>query len=301
LVYIEGAREDSQKWLAVVDADGNNRHRLLEITEMNIQGLSISQDGKTVLLAREERRVIQIPHQGHIDLETKYPDNILKIDIATGTVVPLTDFNDIRASYPVYSPNGKQIAFMGRTDDPQTHFDIYVMNADGTNVRRMTQHNGEMFYPGSVLHWSPDSRKVLYDLITVWVDDSTAYLDIFVLDVATSKEVNLTNTDNISENEPRWSPNGKKIAFMSSAGVEYPNYIYVMDADGHNLKEVAARLGQPSWLPDNRRLVAAGRWEDGTIAMVTVDAESGKIKKLVPYRLIVDNYSGMQYPVWLGK
>jgi hypothetical protein len=83
--------------------------------------------------------------------------------------------------------------------------------------------------------------------------------------------------------------------------VEYPDYLCVMDPDGRNITQRAKFLGSPSWLPDNRRLVAVGKVEDGTVAIVTVDTENGDIKNLVPYRLIMDTYSGMQYPVWLGN
>jgi dipeptidyl aminopeptidase/acylaminoacyl peptidase len=128
------------------------------------------------------------------------------------------------------------------------------------------------------------------------VDDSTAYLDIFVLDVATSKEVNLTNTDNISENEPCWSPNGKKIAFTAGSGWEWG--VYVMDADGNNINKVGDDLRQPSWLPDNRRIMAMRTMADRVYSLVNIDIDGRNMKTLIESG---DKYTYVSDPVWLGR
>ena len=300
LVHIGGARADPTRWLSVVDADWGS-HRLMEITD--IRGLSISPDGQTVLMARQERRVIEIAHEGHIDLETEYPTNIIAVDVESGEMKALTDFTDIQAESPVFSPDRKKIAFIGRTDDPQTHFDVYVMNADGSGLRRLTHNHGFIsFYQG--LQWSPDSRKILYGLETLMLSDIDHYDDIFVLDVASGQSINLTNTPEIDDAYFSWSPDGKKIAFMSTRELRpgiSDTGVYVMGAEGENVTEVPALEGRPAWLPDSRTLIATGRAQDGTLAMVAVDVESGDFKLLIPYTSISGNYSGMSDAVWLGN
>jgi Tol biopolymer transport system component len=296
LIYIEGTREDPEKWLAVVDADGSNRHRVFNITDMNINGLSISPDGKTVLLAREEQRVIQIPHLGHIDLETKHPNNIYEVDVGSAEMKPLTDFLDIGAEAPVFSPDGKKIAFIGHTADPQTHDDVYVMNVDGSDIRRLMHHDGVMIRPGSVLQWSPDGKNILYDLITIMVDDTTDFDDLFTMDISSGKVVNLTNTDNVSEGEPYWSPDGKKIAFTAGSGWEWG--VYVMDADGNNIKKVGDDLRQPSWLPDNRSIMAMRTMADRVYSLVIVDIDGQNMRTVIQSG---DKYTYVADPVWLGE
>ncbi len=299
LVYIEGARGDATRWLSVVDADGSNKRRLVEITDL--RGLSISPDGETVLLASQERRVVEIPHDGHIDLESKYPVNISAIDVDSGDVKALTDFTDIEAESPVFSPDASKIAFIGRTDDPQTHFDIYVMNADGTDVRRLTHNHSFISFCG--LQWSPDSRNILYGLETLMLSDIDHYDDVFVLEVASGQSVNLTNTPEADDAYFSWSPDGTKIAFMSSQELRpgiIDTGVYVMGAAGENVTEVPALGGRPAWLPDSRTLMATGWAEDGTLAIATVNVDNGVAKTLVSYASISANYTGISDVTWLA-
>lgn len=296
LLYIEGTREDKEKWLAVVDADGSNQRRLLDITKMNIPGFSISPDGATALLAYQE--LAEVIRDGETYLEPHSLPAIISIDIVSGKKTTLTNFTDINTNAPVFSPNEKLIAFMGRTDVPETNFDLYIMNADGTEVKRMTQHHGVLPYLESGLQWSPDNRKVLYSLVTSF-NDSTGYSDLLVLDITTGEEVNMTNTDNISENDPRWSPDGKLIAFTLLSGKYQTPFTMVMDAGGTNLKTVAKWLSYVSWLPDSRRLIGMGQTEESVPAVIIIDIDGINTEILLPFSVIADNYSGMSYPVWL--
>ena len=299
LVAVGGDRSDQSRWIAVLGVDGYER-RLMDIAE--IRGLSLSADGKTVLIARPERKDIQVQHEGHVDIETKYPNNILAIDVESAAIRTLTDFTDIQAQSPVFSPDLKKIAFIGRTDDPQTHFDVYVMDADGSHLRRMT-HNHSFLSLFQGLQWSPDSRRILYGVETLALSDIDHYDDIFVLDVASGESMNLTKSPLDDDAYFRWSPDGNKIAFTSTKELRpgiYDFRIYVMDTRGENVTEVPALKGRPSWLPDSRTLLSTGRAEDGTMAVVTVDSKTGEPKILIPYSSISDNYSGMSDVIWLG-
>lgn len=298
LVFIDGARLDPTRWISVVDSDGNNRRRLTEATY--IRGMSISPDGETVLLAREDRKVVEVPHDGHVDLETRYPVNIFGVSVDSGEMKRITDFNGIQAESPVFSPDGKQIAFVGRTDDPQTHFDVYVMDADGTDLRRLTHNHSFVSFQG--LQWSPDSNKVLYGLETLMLSDIDHYDDVFVIDVASSKSTNLTNTPEIDDAYFTWSPDGRNIAFVSTETLRpgiWDTGVYVMDANGSNVRRIAGLEGRPSWLPDSVTLMATGRAEDGTLAIVIARVDNGERKTLFAYSSISRKYSGVSDVVWL--
>jgi len=297
LVYTEGSRKDPLKWLSVVDTYRTNRQHLLDITNMNIQGFSISSDGKTVLLAYQE--LSEVVREGVKYLESHTPHNIMAVDIESGRMAPLSCFNDIDASSPVFSPDGKQIAFMGRMDDPETYFDLYIMNADGTELKRMTHHHGVLPYLESGLQWSPDNRKILYSLVTSF-DDSAGYNDLLLIDVYTGIEVNLTNTDNISENGPRWSPDGQKIAFTQVRGKYQVPFATVMDVGGSDLKTVAKWLTNVSWLPDSQRLIGLGQTEESIHAIITIDIDGTNTEILLPLSNLNENYSGISYPLYLG-
>src|SRR5689334_6609212 len=58
-------------------------------------------------------------------------------------------------SYPHFSPDGKQLAFVGREEGPS---EVFVMPALGGPAQRLTYHSGRC----RVLGWSPDGEEILY-------------------------------------------------------------------------------------------------------------------------------------------
>lgn len=91
---------------------------------------------------------------------------------------------------PVWSPDGSRIAF--------TTGGIEVVNLDGTGRRTVTQSTA---FPGS-LTWSPDGTRLAY----VGRGTEPHDTDIYVADVETGKETNITNGP-APDNFPAWSPN----------------------------------------------------------------------------------------------
>lgn len=78
--------------------------------------------------------------------------------------------------------------------------------------------------------------------------------EIYVMDLATLKSTRLTRNDVLDE-YPRWSPDGRLIAFYSDR--DGTRQIYVMDADGKNARRVTGRFPineDPGWSPDGSRL-----------------------------------------------
>jgi Tol biopolymer transport system component len=298
LLYIEGATRDREKWLSIVDSDGKSKHRILDISMKGVQGFSISPDGKTAILDYQD--LAEVVRDGETNLEPYSPPSIISVNIESGKLTTLTNSDEINASYPVFSPNGKRIAFIGRTDDPETHTDLYIMNSDGTNLKRMTHHHGIMFYPGNVLYWSPDCRKVLYVMMNNFVDSET-FTDLFMANVTSGEESNLTKTESETEMEPRWSPDGKLLAFTRLSGKYQTPSTIVMNAGGTHLKTVAKWFSSASWLPNSRRLIGMGQTEESIPAIITIDIDGVNTEILLPFSVIADNYSGMSYPMWLGE
>jgi Tol biopolymer transport system component len=75
-------------------------------------------------------------------------------------VQPLTkdpvDFHN--EQNPEWSPDGRRVAFVTNRDPPVNNTDIYVVDADGTNIRRVTRHG----QPDTQPTWSPDSRRIVF-------------------------------------------------------------------------------------------------------------------------------------------
>ncbi len=136
---------------------------------------------------------------------------------------------------PTWSPTGQQIAFVSdRTGTPQ----IWTMDADGTNVRRLVTEGGHCDSPS----WSPDGRLILYS----WQAPRQWKHDLYVAEVASGRIFQLTSGTGSNEN-PSWSPDGRHVVFQSTRSGS--SQIFVMNADGKNLKQLTAYgiNGSPAW------------------------------------------------------
>jgi TolB protein len=125
-----------------------------------------------------------------------------------GGVKKLTD-NQNHDVNPAWSPDGTRIAF-------ERDYDIWVMNADGTGQKNLTNtaDSASEYEP----NLSPDGTKIAF----------TRDGDIWVMGSGGTNQKNLTNTTSLGEDYPAWSPNGRKLAFTEH------DDIWVMDADGTN-------------------------------------------------------------------
>ena len=123
--------------------------------------------------------------------------------------------------------------------------EIYTMNADGSDVIRLTVSSGLDFSPA----WSPDRAKIAF------TSARDGNLEIYVMNADGSNVMRLTSTAAI-EDDASWSPDGTKIAFWSSRDGNAE--IYVMNADGTGQTRITSHSRsdtQPQWSPDGKKLV----------------------------------------------
>jgi Tol biopolymer transport system component len=140
---------------------------------------------------------------------------------------------------PAWSPDGSQIVF--RT----TRFngnDIAVMNADGSNVHRITT-GGRL---NRVPQWSPVDDRILF------ASNRTGNDEIFAVNADGTGLRQLTFTS-AREDEPEWSPDGTKILFSSTR--DGNEELYVMNADGTS----------PMRLTNHPAVDMLGAWWDGPL------------------------------------
>lgn len=144
-----------------------------------------------------------------------------------------TDF-DVR-------PSGR-IAFVSDRDGAPK---IYVMNADGSGVSRLTSGVEADSRPA----WSPDGRKIAFARAG---DSGTC--GIYVMNADGSGLTRLTAS--CSDGHPTWSPDGARIAFSKWTLGSLGTGIYVMNADGSGVARLTEGLldAYPAWSPDGRRI-----------------------------------------------
>lgn len=144
-----------------------------------------------------------------------------------------------QAAFP--GVNGKILFYSDRDGD----YEIYVMNSDGSNVTRLTNHPA----PDTPISWSPDGTKILF------VSDRDGPEEIYIMNPDGTGQTNLTN-DSARDTSPDWSPDGTTIAFMSNREGNFQ--IYVMNADGSGVTRLtfnSAEDGGPRWSPDGTNIV----------------------------------------------
>ncbi|MNS81541.1 translocation protein TolB [compost metagenome] len=118
---------------------------------------------------------------------------------ANGNNVKRITFAGQFNSTPAWSPDGKKIAFSGQSDD---HFDIFVMNSDGSDMKRLTsarKPNGK-WASNEDPSFSPDGRFVMY------TSDRTGKSQIYISTVDGTEERRVTN-DEVNYYKPKWSQN----------------------------------------------------------------------------------------------
>jgi Tol biopolymer transport system component len=174
-------------------------------------------------------------------------------------------------SEPSWSPDGRRIAFR-RLVDPgaaDERAQIFVVGVDGRGLRNLT---GASCKSSCVANeepaWSPDGKRIAFVRTTGQPPPARPRsVGIFVMDADGSHVRQLTQRTGAFRTEdraPSWSPDGKRIAFMSANATYRPagaSTIYVINADGTHAKAVRALAhgwpgaGAPSWSPDGKRLL----------------------------------------------
>jgi TolB protein len=147
---------------------------------------------------------------------------------------------------PDWSPDGGRIAFHSNRGAAPSGTplvrgsDIYVMDTDGSNVRRLT-----VTAPGRTTQnpaWSRDGQRLAFDstrdgesLLTDW--------EIYLMDADGTSIRRLTN-DKKPDGHPRWSPDGRHLVFHSTqdgtsrAAIDVE--LYVIDAHGRDLRRLTS-------------------------------------------------------------
>ena len=167
---------------------------------------------------------------------------------------------------PAWSQNGRTIAFASsRTGVSQ----IFVMNADGSGVRRLTHSKTDADQPA----WSPNGGRVAYE-----AGDPPI---LYVTRADGEGKARLLGGGGASQAFPAWSPDGTRIAYVRREQGGSVTELWVMSQNGtgaHRLTKLGARVSSPAWSPDGKQIAFAAN-PGGGYAIYVVNLTSGRIAK----------------------
>ena len=141
-----------------------------------------------------------------------------------------------------WSPNGRMLLFQA-VDAQGSAAHVWVMNADGSGLRRITNGCANDADPA----WSPDGRKIAISCIRTRPEMNDA--DIYTVNVDGTGLRRLTSNPR-SDTYPAWSPDSRWIAYVAYSG-DFDNGLWVMRSDGKQGRRLTRYTHDsvPTWQP----------------------------------------------------
>lgn len=168
---------------------------------------------------------------------------------------------------PAWSPDGARIAFESVVDGKRS---IWVMQADGEGIRRLTDGNGDDSSPA----WSPDGARIAF------MSDRDGNPEVYVMNADGSGVQRLTNVFD-QDGYPAWSPDGSRIAFVSGRdGGKLKIWTMAPDGTGvSRLLDVPVVAYRPAYSRDGKRIVFTSD-RDGSPDLYIADADGTGLTRL---------------------
>jgi Tol biopolymer transport system component len=195
---------------------------------------------------------------------------------------------------PAWSPDGRRIAFSSdRADFAEP--DIFRIDADGTHLTQLTR---TPFFTGDGNPaWSPDGTWIWFDSDRVSVENR----EIFRMQPDGSGVQRMTRTGNVDDGAPDVSPDGRRIAFMSTRATGSQD-LFSMRQDGTGVRRLGPVIAGrdevfPRWTADGSAVLywRFGSFDDETLSIFRIDADGTDRRKLTSPGS--DNSEPDPYPV----
>ena len=237
--------------LYLMDLTTRTLQQLTHTDELDEYMPAFSPDGTSIAFVSERTRGGMMLPSVQASGSDPRTATIYLMDVDGRNQRPLIDIEGAQRA-PVFSPDGKKIAFesrRGETTSPAENNDtleIYVIHIDGTNMKQLTHNDVDDGHPT----WAPNGKQIAF---TGMVDD---IYHIFSVNAGGGNVRRLTYGNTGSHYHPTFSPDGKRIIYVSNAHNHYT--LWMMNADGTNKTQLTNHIGahfEPSLSKDGKTLV----------------------------------------------
>src|SRR5262245_1774463 len=195
-------------------------------------------------------------------------NNIWAEDIASGAVRQVTKYTDFDITFPSIGPDaivferGGRLHLLNLPSEKVTDVEIRVVT-DRTTLRARTVAADQLVAAASV---SPTGKRVAFE----------ARGDIATVPAEKGATINLTRSSGVADRLPRWSPDGRTIAYWSDRSGEYE--LTLRDAEGAGAERKVTSLGPgyrypPIWAPDSKKIA----FIDQAMRVHVYDDATGKV------------------------
>ena len=197
----------------------------------------------------------------------KPPDNALWLSRADGSEAKRLSLAGMSVELPRWSPNGKWIAFMGKTGDQPWR--IFIVGAIGGLPKEASEGNDNQGAPT----WSPDGKSLAYGGVHCQEEQTCA---IHRIDVESGRITTIPGSQGLGT--ARWSPDGRYIAALNPVRAE----LYVFDVGRQKWRRLAEGINgnDLNWSSDSRNLYA-NTSVTGKAQILRIPTEGGSAEVVV--------------------
>jgi Tol biopolymer transport system component len=193
----------------------------------------------------------------------------------------------LNSADPALSRGGARIAYDKGSDGDGTS-DIWTMNADGTNKRRLTSTSHIAEYNPS---WCPDGSKIAFD----------AGKGVWVMNRDGSGRHRLTSTT-FSYGAPSWSPDGTKLVYSSYPQFSSTGQLYIVSVATGRVHSLVKGFA-PAWSPNGKTIVFSRKTSVTASDLWLVNADGTNLRRLTNTSTRFEVFSswspdGSQIAVW---
>lgn len=236
------------------------------------------QTGATAKFLRTSKPVVTLKIAYNVLVDSKTSDYEIFVMNLDGT--GQKNISNSKSVDWVYYAYGDKLYFVSDRDSTRRKYFLYEMDADGNNVRKISQFVVEDSWVSS--------RKKGTEFVVSSGKDGKRH-ELYIIDRNGAELRRLTN-DDIYDNDPAFSPNGKQVVFRSKrSGVDE---LWIVDENGANLRQLTHypkdeknpdenfyHASAPFWEP-NRNIISFASKQKGNYSIFTIKPDGRGLKQL---------------------